>query len=280
MLQVNFNLQFGGANPTLFILELPKLEYATELAKFTSAGEMKKEYQEKLRLVSGDPSLDVLQLRSGCVDLICTTRQPLVAFASIASHKCLVEVPKASEPSGIVLHLPIGNDVSLKFEDSQELLEFVQERKQQNLLAQKAAALLATQLPTQQRSGLAAAPSSSIASLPAPQIGAPKATEETIRSVVGFILGQVGNLSSRPHTVKYFVDEDDEEDIGNWMADITWSNTSKDAHDWVAVLVYHDGLQIGTANRETHKWLPFDPSWPQNLVSSLVPLLGENGRLQ
>lgn len=269
MLQVSFNLQFGGANPTLFILELPKLDYATELAKFTSAGEMKNEYREKLRLVSGDPSLDVLQLRSGCIDLICTTRQPLVAFASIASQKCLVEVPKVSKPSGIVLHLPIGNDVSLKFEDSQELLEFVQERKQQNLLAQKAAAFTHfSQLP-----GVAVAPSSSIASLPAPQIGA--ATEETIRYIAGLILGEVGNLSSRPHTVQYFVDEDDEEDIGNWMADITWSNTSKDTHDWVAVLVYHDGLQIGTANRETHKWLPFDPSWPQNLVSNLVPLLGE-----
>ena len=105
-------------------------------------------------------------------------------------------------------------------------------------------------------------------------ISDPNSTESTLKPIVDYIFHLL-NVDNRPCTVNYFRDEYEEE-VKCWVIDITWSNTDKRKHDWdwLAILVYHNGIQIGTEKRRTHRWIPYTPEWQNELTSNILPHFG------
>lgn len=260
--QVNFAVR---APTTLFKLYFADLDYSAELEKFSSSGaELRNAYRDSLRSMTNDSSLDVQQVRPGSIDIICTTRQPLITFKALAAKELQLDLPKVEKSASAVLRLPLAVDTTLNFDRPQDLIEYVEDRKHQNILAQRMASALPSPV-------AAASPSSAaIGSLPAVH----KTTKETLEAIVEVVLESIGLISLRTPTTRYTLDEDDD-GSEEWTAAIIWGNTSKDRRDWVSVLVYGSGVHLGSDNRERNLWIPFDtPHWQQVLTSAILPLLG------
>lgn len=120
-----------GLTFTPFRIEFPDLNIEEVLRSFTDEEVMRKAYQKSISSDLNDSGFKVLQLRPGSKDAICTTSNPIVSFNNLATKQMHLPLPKCPFQQRIILHIPIGDSLSISFDSATTLTGYVDELRKQ-----------------------------------------------------------------------------------------------------------------------------------------------------